>query len=405
MNKAFVYSDLFRLLPQPFKVSKLELIPDGKTPAYSSDTRNNGRVGFVDKEPLFKITKERPVYLVFGDHTRTMNIVREDFCVMDNVKVLVPLVEMSDEVLLYVTTCWKKALPNLGYARHWSVAKTARFELPVIESPDADHEYTVDDVDYEYMQERIVELEQERLTELERERDAELGCYLAASNLDSYELTAEDRKVLSLVPGSASGDASASEDGCGGERVAFKSFKICDVFKKVEAKCKKADFDKRRDTSAVPSEEYCVPLVNAKVGDNGIMFYGRESDWDTQEMCIDIIQNGAVATGTVYAQPQRVGVLWDAYLLKPLTDVRSAEALLYMAKCIEKVTKEQFSYDKKATWDRVKLCKISLPVASDGSVSFDYMERYIRAIEKLVIVEVAKHNDRLIAATKQVVGV
>lgn len=39
-------------------------------------------------------------------------------------------------------------------------------ELPVIESPDADHEYTVDDIDYEYMQERIAELEQERIAEL-----------------------------------------------------------------------------------------------------------------------------------------------------------------------------------------------------------------------------------------------
>lgn len=67
MNENFVYSDLFKLLPQSFKVSKLELVSDGKTPAFSSDTRNNGCVGFVDKEPLFKITEETPVYLVFGD--------------------------------------------------------------------------------------------------------------------------------------------------------------------------------------------------------------------------------------------------------------------------------------------------------------------------------------------------
>lgn len=396
MNKEFVYSDLFKLLPQSFKVSKLELVSDGKTPAYSSDTRNNGRVGFVDKEPLFKITEETPVYLVFGDHTRTMNIVHEDFCVMDNVKVLVPLVEMSDEVLLYIITCWKKAIPCLGYARHWSVAKTARFELPVVESSKSNHEYTVDDIDYEYMQERIAELEQERI--------AELDAYLVASGLDDYELTDEDKEILSLSPESASDEAGASEADFWNGQIVFKAFKVSDVFSKVEAKCKKADFDKRRDTSTVPNEEYCVPLVNAKVGDNGIMFYGRESDWNTQEMCIDVIQNGAVATGTVYAQPQAVGVLWDAYLIKPVAKVKSAEALLYMAKCIEKITKEQFSYDKKATWDRVKLCEISLPVASDGSINFDYMERYIRAIEKLAIADVAKYKDRLIATTKQVVG-
>lgn len=396
MNKEYVYSDLFKLLPQSFKVSKRELVPAGKTPAYSSDTRNNGRVGFVDREPLFKITEKAPVYLVFGDHTRTMNIVHEDFCVMDNVKVLVPLVEMPDEVLLYIITCWKKAIPNLGYARHWSVAKKARFELPVVESSNSNHQYTVNDIDYEYMQKRITEIEQERI--------AELDAYLMASGLDDYELTDEDKEILALSPESASDEANASEADFGNGQIVFKTFKVSDVFNKVEAKCKKADFDKRRDTSTVPNEEYYIPLVNAKVGDNGIMFYGRKSDWSTQEMCIDVIQNGAVATGTVYAQPQAVGVLWDAYLIKPMVEAKSVEALLYMAKCIEKITKEQFSYDKKATWDRVKTCEVSLPATSGGDIDFDYMERYIRAIEKLAIADVAKYKDKLIAATKQVVG-
>lgn len=188
MNKEFRYSDLFKLLPQPFKVSKLDFVNDGKTPAYSSDTGNNGLLGFVDREAAFKITEERPVYLVFGDHTRTMNIVHEDFCVMDNVKVMVPMVKMSDEVLLYITTCWKKAIPHLGYARHWSVAKKVSFELPVIESNDINHEYTIDDIDYRYMQERIEELEQERIEELET--------YLIATGLNDYVLTDTDRQTL-----------------------------------------------------------------------------------------------------------------------------------------------------------------------------------------------------------------
>ncbi len=171
------------------------------------------------------------------------------------------------------------------------------------------------------------------------------------------------------------------------EAAEFRKFKVGNVFNKVEAKCKKTDFDKRCDTSTVPNEEYCVPLINAKVGDNGIMFYGRKSDWNTQKMCIDVIQNGAIATGTVYAQPQSVGVLWDAYLIKPVAEVESAEVLLYMAKCMEKITKERFSYDKKATWNRVKDCEISLPVTSDGDINFDYMERYIAELEAERIAE------------------
>lgn len=72
----------------------------------------------------------------------------------------------------------------------WNKLKDIAIELPVIESFDSDHEYTVDDIDYEYMQERIAELEQERI--------AELDAYLVASGLDDYELTDEDKEILSL---------------------------------------------------------------------------------------------------------------------------------------------------------------------------------------------------------------
>lgn len=383
MKSEFVYSSLFRLLPQSFKVSKVDFIPNGRTPAYSSVATNNGRLGFVDREPLFCVTEETPVYLVFGDHTRTMNIVREDFCVMDNVKVMVPKFRMSDEILLYIITAWKKSIPNLGYARHWSVAKGAKFELPVVASSDPSHEYTVDDIDWQYMQESIDFLMQKCVAELEQEHIREIAAYMRAAGLESYELDAEDIKVLS-------------------SRMSFQEFKIGDIFSRVSAKCKKSNFDKRNDTSTIPDDEFCIPLVNAKVGDNGIMFYGRESDWETQEMCIDIIQNGAVATGTVYAQPNPVAVLWDAYLIKPLAEVSSEKILLYLSKCIEKITKENFSYDNKATWGKVKECHILLPVDSAGAIDFNYMKCYIRAIEKLAIIDIFNRKSKVVETAKNI---
>lgn len=396
MNKEFLYSDLFKLLPQAFKVSKLEFDEHGKTPAYSSDTKNNGCLGYVDRKPLYYVTSDYPVYLVFGDHTKTMNIVHRSFCVMDNVKVLLPRIKMSDQVLLFITTVWKKNIPDLGYARHWSVAKVANISLPVIEHSDPNHKYTVDDIDWQYMEDRVKELEQDRIKELE--------AYLKVANLDDYELTDEDKKVLSLSRKSASNENGSLETNSENGTLRFKKFVVSSMFKRVFAKCKKDNFNKREDTSTVPNQEFCVPLVNAKLGDNGIMFYGRKSEWNKQEMCIDIIQNGAVATGKVYAQPHSVAVLWDAYLIKPIKDVFSEEILLYLTKCIEKITREQFSYDKKATWERVKTCEVTLPVTSDGEPDFDYMERYIRAIEKLTIADVVKYKDKVIDTSKMLVN-
>lgn len=393
MFKTFKVGKLFDIHPtSAYKMKNDELFAsDGTTPVLSNSSVNNGIGGYCGLTPT-----EQGGMITFSDTTTgadTMFYQSSPFIGYPHVQGMYPYQpdKWDEKCCLYVISCIRKSAGkgwNYAVKFNRALVKELFIELPVVESADVDHEYTVDDINYEYMQERI----------------AELDAYLVASGLDDYELTDEDKEILSLSPESASDEAGASEADFGNGQIVFKTFKVSDVFNKVEAKCKKADFDKRRDTSTVPNEEYCVPLVNAKVGDNGIMFYGRKSDWNTQEMCIDVIQNGAVATGTVYAQPQPVGVLWDAYLIKPVAEVKTAEALLYMAKCIEKITKEQFSYDKKATWDRVKLCEVSLPVTSDGNINFDYMERYIRAIEKLAIVDVAKYKDKLIATTRRVVG-
>ncbi len=156
--------------------------------------------------------------------------------------------------------------------------------------------------------------------------------------------------------------------------------------------------------SKVHTAEFNLPLVNAKHGNNGVMYYGRKTEWEFCPMTIDVVADGAASVGDVYAQPQDTGVLYNAYLIKPVAKVKSTEALLYMAKCIERVTKKQFSYDNKATWNKVKLCEISLPVTLSGEPDFDYMERYIRAIEKLAIADVVKYKNAVIEATQQVVG-
>ena len=394
---AFALGDVFEIYSPKKRFNANAVQFGGKYPYVARGSSNNGIRGYITEDVQYLSPAKS---LSFGQDTATVFYQPDAYFTGDKIKVMaLRNHELNDELAQYFITVITKAFSTFAWGQssfNEKILKDTKIVLPVIESPDHDHEYTVDDIDFEYMQERIAELEQERI--------AELDAYLVASGLDDYELTDEDKEILSLSPESASDEAGASEADCEDGQVAFKVFKVSDVFNKVEAKCKKANFDKRRDTSTAPNEEYCVPLVNAKVGDNGIMFYGRKSDWNTQEMCIDVIQNGAVATGTVYAQPQAVGVLWDAYLIKPMVEAKSVEALLYMAKCIEKITKEQFSYDKKATWDRVKTCEVSLPVTSDGNINFDYMERYIRAIEKLAIADVAKYKDKLIAATKQVVG-
>lgn len=47
--------------------------------------------------------------------------------------------------LLWIITAWQKKIPNLGYARHWKVAKDCVIELPVKDGS----------IDYKFMENYI----------------------------------------------------------------------------------------------------------------------------------------------------------------------------------------------------------------------------------------------------------
>ena len=90
---------------------------------------------------------------------------------------------------LYITTMLQKLVNGFSYSNmcSWNKIKDLSIKLPVKES---------EEIDWEYMQERITELEQERITELEQERITELEQYLIATGLNDYELTDEDKDIL-----------------------------------------------------------------------------------------------------------------------------------------------------------------------------------------------------------------
>lgn len=139
--KEFKVDNLFDVQKQSYKATKAELDEDDGTPVYSAETKNNGRIGYVAHAPEFIVTDDCPTYLVFGDHTKACDIVHESFVGMDNIKVLKPKYVLSDTSFLFVSTIWSKAIPNLGYARHWPVAKKVLFKLPAVPSGDPDWDY------------------------------------------------------------------------------------------------------------------------------------------------------------------------------------------------------------------------------------------------------------------------
>ncbi|TXI94118.1 MAG: restriction endonuclease subunit S [Neisseriales bacterium] len=169
------------------------------------------------------------------------------------------------------------------------------------------------------------------------------------------------------------------------QNVEWGEFKIGDLFEKLDLVFKKAKFDKLLDVSKVRTDEFNIPLVNAKNGDNGIMYYGRSSDFESAEMTIDIVNDGAVSTGNVYAQPQRTGVLYNAYLINPKFE-KTEKLLHFFATTIQKSIKLKFGYENKASWEKVKNEEIRLPI-KNGEIDFEFMENFIAELEAERIAE------------------
>jgi len=117
-------------------------------------------MGYTQILPTYVISEETPFYIVFGDHTRSFNIVNTDFCVMDNVKILKPLQNYTLRELIFIISSWKNGIVDKGYSRHWSIAKEVKIQLPTKDGK----------IDFEFMDACIRELEEERIRELEEER-------------------------------------------------------------------------------------------------------------------------------------------------------------------------------------------------------------------------------------------
>ena len=174
---------------------------------------------------------------------------------------------------------------------------------------------------------------------------------------------------------------------------AWGEFVIGELFDKCDLKRIKPDFNKHSDLSSTPSEEFNLPLINAKVGNNGIMYYGRSSDWESETMTLDIVNDGAASTGMVYAQPQATGTLYNAYQIKLKPSVHlnlTVSQLLFLATTTQASIQNKFNYENKAIWNKVQAESIKLPLkpSADPSnytqddIDWTHMEKVMQTIEE-----------------------
>ena len=227
MIKLFSIGKLFDIHPtKAYKLGNDELFAiKGKTPVLSNSSSNNGIGGYSGLNPT-----EKGGIITFSDTTSgadTMFYQETDFIGYAHVQGMYPHLKgkWTKECCLYAISSIRRSAGN-GW--NYSVkfnrthVKALKIELPVIESSDPKHTYTPEDIDWKYMNERIKELENERIKELD--------AYLKVTGLDDYELSEEDKKLLSLSPKSSSHKERPLENHFNNGMINFKRFMLEDLF-------------------------------------------------------------------------------------------------------------------------------------------------------------------------------
>lgn len=343
---------------------KLEEIGLGKFPYVTTQATSNGIAGFYN----FWTEKGNCITIdsaVLG----TAFYQKENFSASDHVEILRPKFKINEKVALYFATLLNRMARVLDYSygkkRSQKALKNEKILLPTLGG----------EINFSFM-EKFIE---------------ELDAYLRATGLKNYELTQSEKSALVKF------DEFSRRGGVARE------FKIGDLFEKLPAPYV-GKGNKFEAVSKERTDEYCIPVVYAKFGDNGIMYWAKQGDFITHKNVLSVIYNGAIAAGLVYAQPYETGILAESYFVK-LKDIEvSFRTNLFLQKVLEHFLYPKYSREYLATWSgKVENEKIILPTNDSGEIDYEFMENFIKAIEKLVIKEVVLWADAKINATKSVI--
>lgn len=392
--KEFRLDDIFKKVDTvkiPLKKGDCPITPTDTyiIPARTATTNNQGLSCYVPAD-LCTVLKNKISVSANGDfcafwHDSDFTILQDAYALEGNG------FELTEKIALFLISIMMHSFSskyNWNNKSGWEKLRHDVIKLPV--------KGVKEEIDWDYMQERITELEQERITELEQ--------YLIATGLNDYELTDEDKDILAtkLTDGGVLQN-SISGNGCLKETAEFKISDVFDLYKG------------KRLTKA---EHTCgnTPFIGSTDSNNGVTGYiGQEPIFSGN--AITISYNGSV--GQVFYQENDFWASDDINVLYLKNHVLNALLYGYLSGALKKAG-SKFSYSYKWNLERMKETLIVLPIQTDVNNThvidqnhtyhpdgyipdWTYMEKYIRAIEKVVIKDVVDYKDSIIAKTKEIV--
>lgn len=261
---------------------------------------------------------------------------------------------LNDKNALFILASINNSISNFswGTGSDVNMIENIKFKLPI----------KYNNIDFEFIESLISELEEERISELE--------AYLQITGLDNYELTEEEKNALSMF-----------------DTIEWKEFNLEKLFGKSNRGKRLKSFDRISGT---------LPFVTAGEANEGISdFIGNKVEiFNENTITIDMF-------GSAKYRNYKYGA--DDHIAVVHTENIEKYASIFVTSAIHKSSHNgQFNYGKNFYAKDADELYIQLPIIEDKP-NYKYMFNLISAVQKLVIKDVVLYKNKKIELTKKIV--
>ena len=353
-------------------------LPNGNTPYVTRSAFNNGISGYFTDDSGFFMNDGNCITI--GAEGGIAFYQPDGF--IAGIKVYTLRHErMTCEIGMYLCSALNTYSHVYSYtnARILDKIKAETIQLPV--KPNTDPlNYTQDDIDWDYMESTIRELEESTIRELD--------AYLKETGLNDYHLTDAEHALLDREP-------------------MFCAFSVTTVFDVINTKSiRKSDIQEQ-----LQSNDGSIPYITASDKNNAVAAYIEcPQEWIDKGNCIFI--GGKTTTITYQLQDFCSNDSHNLALYLKNEQARTERIQLYLVSILKKAFANKYQWSNALSKTRIKAETIQLPVklGTDSSnytqddIDWDYMESYNRVMEKRVIADVVDYKNEVIALTEECVS-
>ncbi|MFP6122984.1 restriction endonuclease subunit S [Helicobacter pylori] len=376
----FKLGDLFEASNGDFDIQKRHINHKGEF-VITAGLSNNGVLGQSDIKAK-----------VFESHTITIDMFGCAFYrsfaykMVTHARVfsLKPKFEINHKIGLFLSTLFFGYPKKFGYENmcSWAKIKNDKVILPL--KPTANTQ-SLEDIDFDFMEKFIAELEQCRL--------AELQAYLKATGLENTTLSSAEENALNVFNDNNSGGNTP----CG---LTWQSFRLGDLFEIY--------------TGSLLSQEDLakgdIVRISVKSDNNGVYGYFDTLKNKKARHFENFISVNFF--GNCFYHPYLASVEMKVHVLKLKNRLLTRRVGLFLANQLNKCFYGQFTYGTQLSSSKLKHnnFKIQLPLKPtaktqtlDG-IDFNFMHTLINALMKQTIQGVAQYCNAKIQATKEIIS-